>query len=496
MIKDVVSWYKEAVFYEIYVPAFCDSNGDGTGDLPGVISRLDYLKELGVNALWLTPFYPSPLVDNGYDISNYLKVDERYGTLTDFDRLLEKAHEAGIRVIVDMVLNHTSSRHEWFEKSRRGEAGYADYYIWKENVPNNWESFFDGSAWEYDSVRKMYYYHAFSKEQACLNWSNEAVRLECMDILRFWLERGVDGFRLDVINFLKTDLTAFFADNPEKNGEQEHLYDKNQFGCKKAIASIAMLVHSYPDRFLLGEIGEEDLKLISSYTGPGLLDSAFYFNLGSMDEWNEEYLFRQIRLMEDLHAYPTLFFSSHDMRRHFSRLCEERTEKACLIAMFLLTAKGIPFLYQGEELPASDVCLKQLSDIQDVQGRYAYEKMLGEGKDEKQAFVYAKKRTRDYSRGLLDWNVFSEKQVFEGPVFLLYKELLALRREHKALRQGAYGKLTLNGKILSYERITDAEVLLVMLDFSEKGLYMAADDSILLSLYKEDGTVIGYIQKK
>lgn len=496
MIKNVVSWYKEAVFYEIYVPAFCDSNGDGTGDLPGIISRIDYLKGLGVNALWLTPFYPSPLVDNGYDISDYLEVDERYGTLSDFDRLLEKAHEAGMKVIIDMVLNHTSSRHEWFEKSRQGEEGYQDYYIWKEAVPNNWESFFDGSAWEYDSVRKMYYYHAFSKEQVCLNWTNEAVRSECMAILRFWLERGVDGFRLDVINFLKTDLAAFYMDNPVKNGSKEHLHDKNQSGCKEAIASIATLVHSYPDRFLLGEIGEEDLTLISSYTGPGLLDSAFYFNLGSMEKWNEEYLFKQIRLMEEIQAYPTLFFSSHDMRRHFSRLCGEQTDKACLIAMFLLTAKGIPFLYQGEEMPTTDVCLNQLSDMRDVQGRYAYEKMLGEGKTEKQAFAYAKKRARDYSRGLLNWEDMAEKQILEGTVFLFYKELLALRRKHKALRQGAYGKLVLNGKILSYERIADDEVLLVMLDFSEKGLYMAADDSILLSLQKEDGTVIGYIQKK
>lgn len=278
-------WYEKTVFYEIYVPSFCDGNGDGIGDLKGVISKIPYLRQLGISGIWLTPFYPSPKADNGYDISDYRDVDPDYGTLEDFDMLLHRAHEAGIRVIIDMVLNHTSHLHPWFGESRSSaRSPYRDYYLWEKEIPNNWESFFDGSAWTYDESAGLYYYHAFSREQVCLNWSSGQVWRECRDILRFWLDRGVDGFRLDVINFLKTDRTALKMDNPVENGGTRHVYDKNQKGIYEAVGKISEAVHAYSHKYLLGEIGEEDLYLIKSYVGPGLLDSAFQFNLGSMEK--------------------------------------------------------------------------------------------------------------------------------------------------------------------------------------------------------------------
>lgn len=487
-------WFEHTVFYEIYVPSFCDGNGDGVGDLPGVISKIDYLKEMGVGAIWLTPFYPSPLVDNGYDVSDYVSVHERYGTPEDFDRLLKAAHEAGIRVIVDMVLNHTSTRHEWFLKSRDNQEPYKDYYIWRKEIPNNWESFFDGGAWEYDEKRCMYYYHAFSREQACLNWSNPQIPEECREILQFWLDKGVDGFRLDVINFLKTDKEAFTRDNPCENGSQKHIYDKNQEGVKEAVRKLSAFVHTYPDKFLLGEIGDDSLQTIQSYTGEGLLDAAFNFNLGSMEKWDETYLAEQVLVMEAAGLHPTLFFSSHDMRRHFSRLCGENVEAAKLLALFLLTAKGIPFLYQGEEFPLADVRLASSRDLQDAQGKYAYEKLLRLGRTEEEAFCYAKERARDYARGLIDWN--REKEGDDG-LRRLYQSLLALRGEHEALRTGKYGKIELAEHLFYFERMSGQERIAVTIDFSRRGIPFSDsydEKKILLKIENGSGC-IGLVEK-
>lgn len=492
-MKENRKWFENTVFYEVYVPSFCDGNGDGRGDLPGIISRMGYLKEMGVGAIWLTPFYSSPLVDNGYDVSDYLSVDARYGTMADFDRLLNAAHKAGIRVIVDMVLNHTSTQHEWFCKSRANQEKYRDYYIWQEEIPNNWESFFDGGAWEYDEKRGMYYYHAFSKEQACLNWSNPEILKECTEILRFWLEKGVDGFRLDVINFLKTDKEAFSLDNPEKGGTQVHVYDKNQKGVREKIAALSAFVHSYPDKFLLGEIGDDALEKIQSYTGEGLLDAAFNFNLGSMEKWDEAYLAEQVRSMDAAGLHPTLFFSSHDMRRHFSRLCGENVEAAKLLALFLLTAKGIPFLYQGEELPLADVRLESIHDLKDTQGKYAYEKQLLSGSSEEEAFRYAKERARDYARALIDW-----ADIEQGGLHGLYRELLKLRREHAALRTGGYGEITLSGQKFYFERSDKEERLAVTMDFSLGGLGEAEagkERDILLAVTNESGRITGMVER-
>lgn len=487
-----MKWYQNTTFYEIYVPAFCDGNGDGIGDLIGAALKIPYLKQLGVGGVWLTPFYPSPRADNGYDISDYRNVDSTFGTLEDFDCFLKKAHEAGIKVILDMVLNHTSNKHAWFEESRKSVSNpYRDYYIWEKEIPNNWQSFFDGSAWEYDHMTEMYYYHGFAREQVCLNWSCDKVRQECHEILRFWLERGVDGFRMDVINFLKTDRQQLYQNNPVCNGEIEHRYDKNQPGVYEAIKGISQVVHSYPDKYLLGEVGDDDLQVIDSYVGEGMLDSAFYFNLGSMEQLDIKYMVEQVRRMEEACIYPTLFFSSHDMRRHFNRLCNQNLDIAKLLALFMLTAKGIPFLYQGEEIPMEDAVIEKLEDLQDIQGRYGYEKKIQEGLGEEEAFAYARKRSRDYSRGMVDWKRLDGAEQ-QKKLFKVYQDLLQIRKEHPALQYGAYEKLEQQGERVYYARSCGKERLGIYLhfDLTEISVWQ---EKIIYEIEDKKGTLIGLI---
>jgi glycosidase len=489
-------WWKTAVFYEIYMPSFCDGNGDGVGDFAGIISKLDYLKELGIDGIWLTPFYPSPKVDNGYDISDYYSIDPDYGTMSDFETLIAEAHRRGIKIIADFVLNHTSSQHPWFLESRSSKNNpKRDWYIWKDPVnggpPNNWESFFGGSAWEYDEHTGQYYYHAFAKEQVDLNWANPEVRKAMLDAMTFWLEKGVDGFRLDVINFLKVN--GMFPDNPynEKN-EQVHQYDKDQEGIFDVIRDIASVVRRYPGRFLVGEVGSEDLSVLRRYTGPGLLDVVFNFNLGSIPAFDVNRIFAEIKKMEEMYTsdqFPTLFFSSHDMSRHISRFGEKGVEvdRAKLIAVLMLTAKGVPFIYYGDEIGMRDLYVPHIDDMRDVQGKVAYEMALEQGKSMEEALRIANEKGRDKSRSPMQWDdslyvgfskakpwisisnrsVNVEKQR-NCPLSMLafYQFLIQLRKKYRALHLGRYRLLEKEGEVIYYIRSMDQEEILVVLNFS------------------------------
>ncbi|WP_316635331.1 alpha-amylase family glycosyl hydrolase [uncultured Flavobacterium sp.] len=337
-------WWKESIFYQIYMPSYADSNGDGFGDFKGMTQKLDYLKELGIKGIWLTPFLTSPKVDNGYDIANYYEVDPTYGTKADFDIFLNEAHKRGIKIIIDMVLNHTSTDCKWFQESRKSKDNpYRDYYIWKDE-PNNWESFFGGTAWEKDTATNQYYYHKFDKRMADLNWSNPKVVAEVQNILRFWLDAGVDGFRLDVINFLTTN--GITKDNPMKNGQQEHLNDIDQEGVKNAMKIIKSTVNEYDNRFIVGEIGSDKIEVLKQYQSQDLLDVVFNFNFGSIKEFSTQHIFDELQSMEkNMSNYPTLFFGSHDMPRMIDRLADGNTDKATALAALILTAKGVPFIY-------------------------------------------------------------------------------------------------------------------------------------------------------
>ncbi len=508
----MVKWWKQSVFYEIYMPSFKDGNGDGMGDFAGIIAKLDYLTALGIDGLWLTPFYPSPKIDNGYDISDYYNIDPGYGTMKDFESFIQEAHKRDIRLIVDLVLNHTSSEHQWFQDSKSSKNHpKRDWYIWRDE-PNNWESFFGGSAWEYDKASDQYYYHAFAKEQVDLNWANPQVKKAMFEVMKFWLEKGVDGFRLDVINFLKVNDS--YKDNPydaEKN-EQNHLFDKDQEGIFPIISEIAEFVHQYPDKFLVGEVGSEDLDILKQYSGNNKLDVVFNFNIGSLGEFDADKLFQQ--LVDTDQAYdhaqiPTLFFSSHDMSRHISRFGGGE-DRAKLVATLMLTAKGVPFIYYGDEIGMKDWITDDITKMKDVQGLLAYEFGIQSNQSHEQALAVANDKSRDKSRTPMVWNShpnvgFSttlpwitiptsaykinveNQQNIPDSMLSFYKNLLKIRKRHSSLKSGHYDLLRIEEEMLYFVRKDSIEKILVVLNFSEhpKSLdvaaFFASDVKMLLS---------------
>ena len=456
-------WWKEAVFYQIYMPSYADSNGDGYGDFKGMTTKLDYLQEMGVKGIWLTPFLTSPKVDNGYDIANYYEIDPTYGTKADFDVFLKEAHKRGIKVIMDMVLNHTSTDCKWFQESKKSvDNPYRDYYIWKDK-PNNWESFFGGTAWQKDSLTNQYYYHKFDKRMADLNWSNPKVIAEVEKVLRFWLDCGVDGFRLDVINFLTTD--GITIDNPMKNGVQEHLNDINQSGIFAAMKKIKSVVNEYENRFVVGEIGSDKIEVLKQYQSPDLLDVVFNFNFGSIDKFSARRIFDELQSMEkSMSNSPTLFFGSHDMSRMINRLADGNTEKAIALAALILTAKGVPFIYYGEEIGMHNIIAQNSDEMVDIQGKTHYYLALNKGKNSEEALLEGNKHNRDKSRSPMQWNSndfagFSAEKSWikinpnykevnvhnlekkENSILKNYKELIVLRNKEKALQYGKYDKL-------------------------------------------------------
>ena len=509
----MVKWWKQSTFYEIYMPSFKDGNGDGIGDFTGITSKLDYLKELGIDGLWLTPFYPSPKVDNGYDISDYYGIDPDYGTMADFEMFIQEAHQRGIKVIADLVLNHTSSHHPWFQESKSAKDDpKRDWYIWRDR-PNNWESFFGGPAWEYDSRTNQYYYHAFAKEQVDLNWANPEVKQAMFDVMKFWLEKGIDGFRLDVINFLKVNDSL--QDNPYDwdKKEQIHLYDKDQEGIIATIEEIAEFVHQYPDKFLVGEVGSEDLEVLKKYSGLHKLDVVFNFNIGSMAEFDTDRLFGQIVETEktyDSTQIPTLFFSSHDMSRHISRFGGDK-DRAKLVATLMLTAKGVPFIYFGDEIGMSDWMTDDLSKMKDIQGIMGYTLALEAGKSPEEALMVANEKSRDKSRTPMQWNEqdnvgFSEglpwitvpddaykvtvEDQINNPESMLsfYKKLLKLRKDHSSLQFGDYEVLRIEEGMIYFVRMDSVEKIVVVLNFTDQPRTLevegAASMKLLLSTHR------------
>lgn len=486
-------WWKKTIFYEIYIPSFNDSNGDGKGDFKGIIKKLDYLKELGITGIWLTPFYKSPKVDNGYDISDYYSIDEDYGTMEDFNLLIKKAHEIGIKVITDLVLNHTSTQHKWFLEAKKSKGNkYRDYYIWAKNK-NNWESFFGGSAWELDENTKEYYYHKFAKEQVDLNWTNPNVLKESKKIIKFWMNKGIDGFRLDVINFMSCHNTK--KNNPlDLNKEQKHKYDINQPGILKIIKEINKCVKSYGNKFLVGEVGSDNLNVLKRYVNKDLLDVVFNFNLGSKESFDSNKFFYEIDMMEQkLKGYPTIFFGSHDMPRLINRFGDKNYDKdrAKAIAALTLTTKGVPFIYYGDEIGMTNLIAKNIDDIVDVQAKMIYKKEIKKCNSALSALEAANSKNRDKSRSPMQWNnlknsgftsgkpwlkvnenykdINVEKQKKETKsLFHYYKKLITLRKNEKILSYGEYQNLSYSDGLLTFERILKEEKIYVYINFDKE----------------------------
>lgn len=500
-------WWKEAVFYQIYMPSYADSNGDGYGDFVGMTQKLDYLQGIGVKGIWLTPFLTSPKVDNGYDIANYYEIDPTYGTKADFDVFLKEAHKKGIKVIMDMVLNHTSTDCEWFQESQKSiNNPYRDYYIWKEK-PNNWESFFGGTAWQKDALTNQYYYHKFDKRMADLNWSNPKVVVEVEKVLRFWLDCGVDGFRLDVINFLTTD--GITTDNPMKDGVQEHTNDINQSGVSAAMKKIKSVVNEYGNRFVVGEIGSDKIEVLKQYQSPDLLDVVFNFNFGSIDKFSGQRIFDELESMEkNMSNYPTLFFGSHDMPRMIDRLADGNPDKAVALAALILTAKGVPFIYYGEEIGMHNITAQNSNEMVDIQGKTHYQLALDKGKNPEEALLEGNKHNRDKSRSPMQWNANSfagfstdkswikvnpdykeinvqnlEKK--QNSILKNFKALMALRNKEKALQYGKYDKLDYSDNQISYTRSFDGDTITTIINFgTEKKMKLPAAVKILMGSTK------------
>lgn len=503
------NWWKETVFYEVYMPSFKDSDGDGFSDFKGLTSKLDYIASLGVKGLWLTPFLQSPKVDNGYDVSSYYKIDATYGDLEDFKLLVAEAHKRDLKVIMDLVLNHTSTEHRWFKESRKSKDNpYRDYYIW-EDVPNNWESLFGGSAWELDTVTNQYYYHQFDVKMADLNWGNPKVKEEIQNVLRFWLDLKVDGFRLDVINFLTTD--GVTLDNPTNNqGEQEHLHDLNQKGVKDAMRMIKATVDEYENRFIVGEIGSDKIEVLKQYQGAELLDVVFNFNFGAIPEFSTQRIFDELQSMEKhMSNYATLFFGSHDMPRLMNRLAENDVGRATTLAALMLTAKGVPFIYYGEEIGMENILANTYNEIVDVQGKTHYKLSKDKGLSEEESLKIANDKNRDKSRSPMQWDAsnysgFSTNLPWikvqdnyltnnvvalsakNNSILNTYKDIIALRNSEPVLQYGTYDYLHLTENLIQFTRSFNNDKIRCFFNFS--------DVSILIDLLPEEQVLMGDLE--
>ncbi len=517
-------WWKHCVFYQIYMPSFCDGNHDGIGDFKGIQSKLGYLKALGVGCLWLTPFYPSPKVDQGYDISDYYNIDTDYGTMEDFEAFIQEAHSLGIRVISDVVINHTSTEHSWFLESQSDwNHPKRDWYIWKKPVsgqelPNNWESFFGEKAWEYDAATDMYYYHSFAKEQADLNWGNAQVKKAVFDMLDFWVEKGLDGFRLDVINNLT--LTGDMRDNPyDEEGKQIHKYDINQDGIHDFMRELKTYLSRDKELLLVGEISTDNLEIIHSFVGGGQLDTTFNFNLGSMKTFRFSEFYDELKKMTDLYRedyYPTIFFGSHDMPRFPSRFNFSENQAKTLFTL-MMTYRGLPFIYFGDEIGMKNYVCHSIEEARDIQGVIAYNKALEEGKEIEAALKDLNEASRDHSRNTMYWKSekfggFSDAEPWicfqkqpgdsaqaqmEEPdsLFCYAAKLTELRSNLEVLSLGDCRIYSPRNGVIVCERTMDGVRLWSVMNFSKKPVTIELEgaESLNLNILIESGTGVGEI---
>jgi alpha-glucosidase len=496
-------WWQTGVVYQVYPRSFKDSNNDGIGDLPGVIEKLDYLRDiLGIDAIWLSPFYPSPMADFGYDVANYRDVDPMFGTLADFDRLVAEAHKRGLHIIIDFVPNHSSDQHPWFQESRRSRDNpKRDWYVWRDGKdgkdgipPNNWYSVFGGSAWEYDEHTGQYYLHSFLPEQPDLNWRNPEVRAEMFDTVRFWLERGTDGIRIDVAHFIMKD--PDYRDNPlvesgalmgyKSFGDYDtlvHLHDKGHLDVHGIYRDLRALMNEYDKvspRMSVGEIHIKDWKEWAAYYGEQLdeLHMPFNFSLLGVD-WNAP-LFRELIDGQEASippgAWPNFVLSNHDEHRIPSRLGPVRARAAM---MLLLTLRGTPQIYYGDEIGMLDVEIPPERE-QDPWGKRV--KGLGLGRDPERTPMQwdASPNAGFTGAGIETWLPISPDYAAlnvavqrDDPhsMLSLTRTILALRRAEEALNHGSYTPLDVApDRALVYLREAGESRFLVIINFTSDAL--------------------------
>jgi alpha-glucosidase len=503
------AWWKSAVLYQIYPRSFADSDGDGVGDLRGILARLPHLTELGVDALWLSPIFASPMADFGYDISDYTAIDPLFGSLADFDALLAAAHTRGLKVILDFVPNHTSDQHAWFRESRASrQNAKRDWYIWRDPAPdggppNNWLSEFGGPAWQFDEATGQYYYHAFLKEQPDLNWRNRDVAAAMHDVMRFWLKRGVDGFRLDAIWHLIEDEQC--RDNPRNPDYQPGdppdksllpIYSGDRPEVHDALRAMRQVIDEFPDRLMIGEI-YLPFKQLMAYYGRDLGGTHLPFNFALLKApWQARAI---AKLIDDYEAvlppgaWPNWVLGNHDKPRVAGRVGEAQARVA---AMLLLTLRGTPTLYYGDEigLPQATIPPELVQD--------PYEKNvpgLGLGRDGcRTPMQWDASRFAGFSQGR-PWlpitqdaahrNVESER-ADPGSLYNLYRRLIALRRQHPALATGSYRPVAAEGDTLAYTREKDSERFLVVFNLGTAPAAVAlpeGEGTVVLSVLDERG---------
>lgn len=500
-------WWQSAVIYQIYPKSFQDSAARGTGDLKGIMARLDYLKTLGVDALWLTPVYVSPQVDNGYDIADYLAIDPAYGTMADFEALLAAAHARDIRIVMDIVVNHTSTEHAWF-KSALGDKNspYRDYYIWRDpvdgGVPNNWQSKFGGSAWELDAATGQYYLHLFAREQADLNWENPTVRAEVKKIIHFWAKKGVDGFRLDVINLISKDQA--FPD--DEIGDGRRFYTDGP-RIHEFLQDVSRDVFAPVGAMTVGEMSSTSLEHCQRYGALDGSELSMVFNFHHLkvdypngDKWTKApFDFLELKRIfnhwqSGMHGkgWSALFWCNHDQPRIVSRFGDEgehRVVAAKMLASTLHGLQGTPYIYQGEEIGMTNPGYQHIDDYQDVESRNIFAIKLAEGMSEAEILAILGAKSRDNSRTPMQWSAAANAGFTSGTpwlkpaanypeinaeaaladqhsVFWHYRDLIALRKAHPIFTQGDYQELlTGHPQIWAYARRANGQTLLVVSNF-------------------------------
>ena len=508
------AWWKESVVYQIYPRSFCDSNGDGVGDLRGIIGKLDYLQHLGIDVVWLSPVYKSPNDDNGYDISDYQDIMDEFGTLSDWEELLAGMHQRGIKLVMDLVVNHTSDEHPWFVESRKSkENPYRDYYIWRPGKegrePNNWASYFSGSTWQLDEATGEYYLHLFSRKQPDLNWENPKVRAEVFKLMRWWLDKGIDGFRMDVINMIsKTpglpDVPASGRDRYQYGG-QYFLHGPRLMEFLHEMQQHALAGH---DVLTVGETPGTSPQQASELTNEesGVLSMVFQFEHMGLDGGESKWQVKPWSLLElkqvmtrwqkglEGRGWNSVYLTNHDQPRALSRFGDDgvyRVESAKLLATFTHLLQGTPYIYQGEELGMTNVAFPSIDDYRDIETLNAYREMVeekGVAPQAAMASIYAK--GRDNARTPVQWDESPQAGFTTGTpwikvnpnypainaqlaladpdsIFHYYRRLIQLRKDNPVMVYGAYDLiLDDHPQIYAFTRTLDDDRLLVLLNFS------------------------------
>lgn len=500
-------WWHERVFYQIYPRSFNDSNGDGIGDIQGIIEKLPYLKKLGIGAIWLSPLYASPNYDNGYDISDYKAINPEYGTMADMKELLKVADELDIKIVMDLVINHTSFKHQWFIESKDPKSPYHNYYFWRKGKttkrgkrlpPNNWQSMFTGSAWTYEQSNDMFYLHLFTKEQPDLNFDHPKVIEEVKSILRFWLELGVAGFRCDVINCISKSSLKDGRPKVYKTGQEHYL---NTPGCHLILKDLHNDVYSHYDAYTVGETMDITIHDAKTFLDKELTQ-VFAFDQVAVDhrslplfkkKYHPKNMIKALRKWQDTIDWNTLFYENHDVPRSISRFgsTKHRFESATALAASILFLKGTPYIYQGQEIGMTNVHFKSVDDLNDVSSKNVYKLLRKLLFPKKLAWRLVNNFTRDHARTPMQWDDSNNAGFTSGTPWLMvnpnykainveaqlndnnsilkhYEKMIALRQSSKALTKGSLTFLKSHKDILAFTRKLGESTYLVVINLGAK----------------------------